>query len=114
MNGKHRIVPLPGSLESPLKEYLEKLRDRHLQDLAVGTGDVHLPESLLRKYPNAGREWCWQWLFPSATLCPHPSTGRISRYHVHDDSMARQFRDAVHKTGIAKRITTHSMRNVYS
>ena len=112
--GKHRVVPLPRSLESALKEYLEKLRDRHLQDLVVGSGEVHLPESLSRKYPNAGREWCWQWLFPSATLCPHPRTGRISRYHVHDDSMARQFRDAVHKTGIAKRITTHSMRHSFA
>jgi site-specific recombinase XerD len=108
------VVPLPRSLESRLKETIGKLRDKHLQDLAVGAGEVHLPESLSRKYTSAGREWCWQWLFPSATLCPHPRTGKISRYHVHDDSMARQFRDAVRKSGIAKRITTHSMRHSFA
>lgn len=109
--GKHRVVPLPRSPESRLEQCPGRLRNRHLQDLAVGTGEAHLPEALSRKYPNAGRAWCWRWPFPAATLCPHPRTGEISRVHVHDDSMARQFRDAVRRAGIAKRITTHSLRD---
>jgi integrase len=58
--GRHRVVPLPQALEERLKEHLAKARDKHLQDLAVGAGDVHMPESLTRKYPNTPREWPWQ------------------------------------------------------
>ena len=113
-NGKHRVVPLPRALEPALRNYLDSARQKHLQDLAVGAGDVHLPESLLRKYPNATREWCWQYLFPSATLCPHPRTGRVARHHLHEDSMARQFRDAARKSGVPKRISPHTLRHCFA
>jgi len=112
--GRHRVVTLPVALEQRLTEHLARLREKHLQDLAVGAGDVHMPESLLRKWPNACREWCWQYLFPSATLCPHPRTGRIARYHLHDDSMARQIRDAARKAAIPKRITSHTFRHSFA
>jgi len=111
--GKHRVVPLPNALEARLRQHLERTRQNHLDDLAGGAGDAHLPESLIRKYPNAPRQWCWQWVFPAATLCPHPRTGKIARYHLHDDSMARQIRDAVRKAGIAKRITSHTLRHSF-
>lgn len=112
--GRHRVVTLPVALEQRLTEHLARLREKHLQDLAVGAGDVHMPESLLRKWPNASREWCWQYIFPSATLCPHPRTGRIARYHLHDDSMARQIRDAARKAAIPKRITSHTLRHSFA
>ena len=92
----------------------QSLRAKHLQDLAVGAGDVHMPESLLRKWPNASREWCWQYLFPSATLCPHPRTGRIARHHLHESSMQRKFKDAVRKAGVAKRATCHTLRHSFA
>lgn len=112
--GRHRVVTLPKALEERLKQYLARLREKHLQDLAVGAGDVHMPEALLRKWPNATREWSWQYLFASATLCPHPRTGRIARHHLHEASMQRQFRDAVRKTGIPKRATCHTMRHSFA
>jgi integron integrase len=112
--GKHRVVTLPRALDTRLQSHLNQLREKHQQDLAVGAGDVHMPEALLRKWPNACREWRWQYVFPSATLCPHPRTGKVARYHLHDDSMARQFREAARKAGIPKRITSHTLRHSFA
>jgi integron integrase len=112
--GKHRVVPLPRSLEPRLGEHLDKVQEKHLQDLPLGAGDVHMPEALLRKWPNATRELAWQYLFASATLCPHPRTGRVARHHLHETSMQRQFKDAVRKTGISKRVTCHTMRHCFA
>jgi len=112
--GKHRVVTLPRALEEQLKQHLSRLREKHLQDLAVAAGDVHMPEALLRKWPNASREWCWQYIFASATLCPHPRTGRIARHHLHESSMQRQLKDAVRKAGIPKRATCHTMRHSFA
>ncbi len=58
--GKHRMVPLPKALEQRLQEHLQVIREKHLADLAIGVGEVHLTESLRRKYPNAAKEWPWQ------------------------------------------------------
>jgi integron integrase len=112
--GKHRTVTLPRALEAKLESYLKQLREKHLQDLAVGAGDAHMPNALSRKWPNACREWAWQYVFPSATLCPHPRTGKVARYHLHDDSMARQLREAVRKAAIPKRITSHTLRHSFA
>jgi site-specific recombinase XerD len=112
--GKHRVVTLPRALEERLKKHLAGQHEKYLQNLVVGAGDVHMPESLLRKWPKATREWNWQYLFPSATLCPHPRTGRIARHHVHESSMQRQFKDAVRKAGVPKRAICHTMRHSFA
>jgi integron integrase len=111
---KHRVVTLPRALENALREHLTKGKQAHDLDLAAGAGEAHLPEALGRKYPNAAKQWTWQWLFPSATLCAHPRNGRIARYHLHDDSMARQFKEAVRKSGLAKRATCHTLRHSFA
>ena len=111
---KHRVVPLPRTLETPLRSYLAAAHQKHLQDLAVGAGDVHISESLLRKYPNITHEWPWQYVFASATLCPHPRTHRVARYHLHQDSMARQFHDAVLKSGVPKHVSPHCLRHCFA
>lgn len=112
--GKHRVVPLPKAIESRLNAYLVTQHNKHLQDLAAGAGEVHLPEAFLRRSASVARQWCWQWLFPSATLCAHPRSGQISRYHLHEGSMARQVRDAVRKASIPKRITCHTFRHSFA
>ena len=112
--GKHRVVALPQALESSLREHLDRAKTVHQSDLAAGCGETHLPESLARKYPNAGKEWPWQFVFPSATLCPHPRTGRIARYHVHEGSMQRQFKEAVNKAGLSKCATCHTLRHSFA
>lgn len=112
--GRHRVVPLPKTLEGKLREHLASNREKHLQDLIVGAGDVHMPEALLRKWPNASREWPWQYLFPSAILCPQPGAGRVTRHHLHEVSLQRQFKQAVHKANISKRVSCHSMRHSFA
>jgi len=112
--GKHRIVPLPRAIETRLQDHLAALRKRFDQDLASGAADVHIPESLLRKFPNAPRQWPWHWLFPAASLCAHPHTGKFAKYHLHDDSMARQFREAVRKADFNKRVTCHTLRHSFA
>ena len=112
--GKHRVVPLPMALEDRLRGFLAAAREKHRQDLAAGAGEVHMPEALARKYPNAPTEWCWQYLFASATLCPHPRTGRVARHHLHEASMQRQFREAIRKTDISKPAICHTMRHSFA
>lgn len=73
-----------------------------------------MPESLIRKWPKAPIDWCWQYLFASATLCPHPRTGKIARHHLHEVSLQRQFKDAVRKAAIPKRATCHTMRHSFA
>jgi site-specific recombinase XerD len=101
-------------LEGALREHLAREKAGHEENLSAGCAEVHLPESLLRKYPNATREWAWQYLFPSATLCAHPRSGRIARFHVHEGSMQRQSKLAVRKAGLPKPATCHTLRHSFA
>lgn len=112
--GKHRLVPLPKALESRLQAHLATNREKHRLDLITGVGEVHMDASLARKYPNAPREWPWQFVFPAAKLCPHPRTGEFARYHLHEDSLQRQVRDAVRKADIPKRASCHTFRHSFA
>jgi integrase len=105
---------LPRALESSLQAHLARARQAHADALAAGCGEAHIPETLRRKWPNAPRQWPWQWVFPSATLCAHPRTGRIARHHLHDASMQRQFKQATLKAAIAKRASTHTLRHSFA
>jgi len=69
---KDRVTPFPASLEPLLKNHLERVNMVHEQDLAEGFGAVYLPFTLARKYPNAEKEWNWQYVFPSRKLSEDP------------------------------------------
>ena len=102
------------ALEGRLKNYMVMGREKHQQARSAGVGEVYMPEALARKYPNAPSEWCWQYLFASATLCPHPRTGKVARHHLHEASMQRQFKNAVRKAAIPKPATSHCMRHSFA
>ncbi|MDB2673904.1 integron integrase [Akkermansiaceae bacterium] len=112
--GKHRIVPLPQTLQPHLRIQLEKLKDQHQEQLKNDCAAVHLPLALQRKYPNAAREFSWSFLLPAAKLCAHPRTGRFARYHLLEDSMQRQLKRALKKTTITKRVTCHTLRHSFA
>lgn len=84
---KDRIVPLPKRLVEPLKQQLSHARLIHQKDLEVGNGRVSLPFALARKYPNADRNWVWQYIFPSIKLSREPRSGEMKRHHLYDSYM---------------------------
>src|SRR3974377_665566 len=78
---KDRYTVLADGLIPVLKQHLEQVRLRHDKDLAVSGGTVYLPGALARKYPNAAREWGWQYVFPARSLSKDPMSGAIQRHH---------------------------------
>lgn len=111
---KDRVTMLPASLVPALRDHLERVRELHRQDLAEGHGEVHLPYALDRKYPMAGREWMWQYIFPSAGLSVDPRSGVVRRHHVLDQSVQRAIKVAVRAAGIDKPATPHTLRHSFA
>jgi hypothetical protein len=66
---------LPTAVKTPLIAHMDHVRAQHQADLRRGAGWVELPGALLRKYPNAGREWAWQWVFPATRFYVDQVTG---------------------------------------
>jgi integron integrase len=111
---KDRVVPLPALLVRALREQLEYVRTQHRTDVSAGAGYVALPDALARKYPNAPREWPWQWLFPATRLYLHTATQQRRRHHLHETVLQRALRQAALASGIAKRINAHTLRHSFA
>jgi hypothetical protein len=82
---KDGVTMLPGLVKSALARHLEIVREQHRRDLQDGAGWVELPMALMRKYPNAGREWAWQWVFPATRMYVDRATRQKRRHHLHGD-----------------------------
>jgi integron integrase len=111
---KDRITVLPGKYEQLLKEHLEAAKERHLRDLADGFGEVYLWPSLARKYPNAAREWGWQYVFPSERLSADPRSRKIRRHHLHESILQSAVKEAAINAGIAKSVSVHVLRHSFA
>jgi integron integrase len=111
---KDRYTMLPESVIPVLREHLELVRLRHQEDLAAGYGRVYLPGALERKYPEAPLQWCWQYVFPARDLSTDPRTGITRRHHVEEATVHRAIQLAVRRTGIAKRISSHTFRHSFA
>ena len=105
---------LPTIVLDDLARHLVDVRSQHEDDLARGPGWVELPTALMRKYPNAGREWVWQWVFPATTFYRDPGTGQLRRHHLHESVLKRAVKDAARRAGIAKRATPHTLRHSFA
>jgi len=111
---KDRITMLPASIKADLVAHLKKVRVIHDNDIKHGYGRVLMPDALDRKYPNANREWRWQWVFPQENLWHNESTGEHGRHHVHETIVQRAVHTAVKKAGLIKRITCHTFRHSFA
>ena len=111
---KSRFVPLPEAVIEPLQRALRSRRVLHDKDLEEGTASVELPYALDKKYPNAHREFKWQFLFASHKLSRNPRTGKLQRHHIHRDTFTANLAAAVSELGFTKRITAHTFRHSFA
>ena len=111
---KDRITLFPEALHTVMRDHLECVRMLHEQDLAAGYGRVYLPHALARKYPNANREWRWQYVFPAHRLSKDPRSGAIQRHHIHEKAVQRAVYMAVRHTGMVKRATPHTFHHSFA
>lgn len=109
-----RVTMLPSRVIEPLQVHLQGVRQLHNQDLERGYGSVYLPFALERKYPNADRQWIWQYIFPADRLSHDPRSGVTRRYHLHETGIQRAVRSAVRQAKIQKRVTCHTFRHSFA
>jgi integron integrase len=112
--GKDRVTPLATSVAGPLQEHLERVRLTFEQDREVGLEGVWLPFALERKYPNAGKQWPWQWVFPSRSVSVDPRGGLSRRHHLDSGTVDKALRTAVCRAAMAKRVTSHIFRHSFA
>ncbi|KPK42030.1 MAG: integrase [Phycisphaerae bacterium SG8_4] len=111
---KDRITMLPELVTHPLLQHLKKVKRTHENDLAEGYGRVQMPYALAKKYPNAGQEWVWQWVFPQENRWINLRSGQQGRHHVDESLVQKAVKSAVRQAGISKRATCHTFRHSFA
>ena len=112
--GKDRVTVVPGVLKEWLLAHRERLRQLHAADREADAPGVWLPEGLDRKFPNALREWGWQWVFPSANRSTDSESGRIGRHHTAETGLQRAVKEALRRTAITKSASCHTLRHSFA
>jgi len=111
---KDRCVVLPTRLIEALRTQLQNAHKLHQRDLSEGFGTVNLPYALEKKYPNALRDWGWQYAFPSRNLSIDPRSGRKQRHHLYQNILQRAIAQARREAGIHKSIHAHTLRHSFA
>jgi integron integrase len=112
--GKDRRTMLPAMVVDALQGQLAEARRTHERDLAAGFGAVWLPDALARKYPNAAREWSWQYIFPASARSIDPRSGAERRHHLDETVLQRAVKQAVRRARIHKPATCHTLRHSFA
>lgn len=111
---RERVTILPERLCRPLQAHLARVKELHQQDLARGSGAVYLPSALPRKYPNAARQWTWQYVFPAEKISVDPRSGEKRRHHVAERNLQNAVKDAIRASGMAKAASCHTFRHSFA
>ncbi len=111
---KDRETLLPDSLIDKLRDHLQSTRKIYDQDRRDGVAGVFMPAGLARKYPNAGKDWNWFWIFPSRKLSIDPLSHVPRRYHIYPSSLQKSFHAAVKQAGITKTASVHTLRHSFA
>ncbi len=111
---KDRVTMLPGALVEPLKSHLLKVQALHNEDLATGFGAVFMPMALDKKYPSAGKDWSWQYVFPSVKLSVDPRSKVVRRHHADEKTVQRAVKKAVKLANLVKLATPHTFRHSFA
>ena len=112
--GKDRLVPLPVSLVAALEGHLKQVKGQWERDRAVGAEGVFLPDALARKYPSAGKEWGWFWVFPSDSESRDPHSGVLRRHHLHESGIQQLVKRSAMRAALVKPVTPHTLRHSFA
>jgi integron integrase len=112
---KDRITVLPEILIPLLEVQLDRVRRIYESDKKARLTGVSIPSpALARKYPNVGREWPWQYLFPASGYSSDPRTGEQFRHHVQPSSLQKAVRQAARRVGVDKPVSPHTFRHCFA
>ena len=111
---KDRVTVFPARLVKPLKKQVAHSRSLYELDRRENNPGIYLPDALEKKYPNAGTEWPWQWVFPSSHLSKDPRSGIIRRHHLYEKNLQRAVKRTARDVGLSRRVTTHTLRHCFA
>lgn len=111
---KDRVSILPNNVVDKLKLHILKAKELHIKDLQDGFGEVYLPYALNRKYPNAGRESRWQYIFPSTKRSIDPESGKTRRHHLYERNLTRAVKKAANSINLDRRVSSHTFRHCFA
>jgi len=111
---RDRVTILPNKIAELLQAHLVQVKQTHQDDLAQGYGAVYLPHALARKYPNAEREWIWQYVFPAKKRGIDPRSGEVRRHHLDDGFLQRALKRAAEQAEIPKKVSCHTLRHSFA
>jgi integron integrase len=109
-----RVTVLPRRIVERLQAHLVLMRHQHQQDLNQGYGQVYLPYVLERKYPNADRDWIWQYVFPASTRSKDPRSSIVRRHHLDPSIIQKAIKAAIRQVGITKKASCHTLRHSFA
>jgi integron integrase len=112
--GKDRLALLPHRMVEPLRIHLRRVAAGHAERVAQGGGYAPLPDALARKYPDTGRSWPWQFVFPSDDERWSVEARRWERWHASPTTLQREFRLATRRAGVVEHATVHTLRHSFA